>query len=76
VSDLVHCLKGNIAYWKLALDGVSPDLNLIEHSFLKFNCWVLHPVARVSTDAFLKTTYATMFLCSILLCTTLHVIYS
>jgi hypothetical protein len=22
----------------------------------KFNCWVLHPVARVSTNAFLKTT--------------------
>jgi hypothetical protein len=23
---------------------------------LGFNCWVLHPVARVSTNAFLKTT--------------------
>jgi hypothetical protein len=34
------------------------------------NCWVLHPVARVSTNAFLKLPYATMFLCSILLCTT------
>jgi hypothetical protein len=22
----------------------------------KLNCWVLHPVARVSTNAFLKTT--------------------
>jgi hypothetical protein len=26
------------------------------NTVIRFNCWVLHPVARVSTNAFLKTT--------------------
>jgi hypothetical protein len=28
----------------------------ISKDFYLLNCWVLHPVARVSTNAFLKTT--------------------
>jgi hypothetical protein len=37
----------------------------------KFNCWVMHPVARVSTNTLIKTTIRNKcFSCSILLCTT------
>jgi hypothetical protein len=44
---------------------------MTQNTLMKPNCWVLHPVARVSTNTLIKTTIRNKcFSCSILLCTT------
>jgi hypothetical protein len=46
---------------------------MLSFAELIVNCWVLHPVARVSTNAFLKTTvrnnvFCARFYCALLTC--------